>query len=281
MEGRQILTTAETNPNVCLRHHNKPNSITANLIKPATPPSPTPPQKLQPSMSNSKDGSAPDSLISMEDGKKYWEGIEADVNGMLGGIPSVTRIDLQGSRTFLARLGIGIKTGRKMVSRALEGGAGIGRVTEGLLTQVAEVVDIIEPITKFTDVLQGKPGVGNIFNVGLEGWKPEDGVKYDLIWTQWCVGHLPDDLLVEYFERCKSSLAPDGVMVIKENLSTNGVDVFDDLDSSVTREDEKFLALFKQAGLQVVRSDIQRGFPMVGNTALMPVKMYALKPAGS
>ncbi|RSM20325.1 hypothetical protein CDV31_000820 [Fusarium ambrosium] len=230
-------------------------------------------------MSDSKDGSAPDSLISMEDGKKYWEGIEADVNGMLGGIPSVTRIDLQGSRTFLARLGIGIKTGRKMVSRALEGGAGIGRVTEGLLTQVAEVVDIIEPITKFTDVLQGKPGVGNIFNVGLEGWKPEDGVKYDLIWTQWCVGHLPDDLLVEYFERCKSALTPDGVIVIKENLSTNGVDVFDDLDSSVTREDEKFLALFKQAGLQVVRSDIQRGFPMVGNTALMPVKMYALKPA--
>ncbi|KAH7259917.1 alpha-N-methyltransferase NTM1 [Fusarium solani] len=95
----------------------------------------------------------------MEDGKKYWEGIEADVNGMLGGIPSVTRIDLQGSRTFLARLGIGIKTGRKMVSRALEGGAGIGRVTEGLLTQVAEKVDIIEPITKFTDVLEGKPGV--------------------------------------------------------------------------------------------------------------------------
>lgn len=75
-------------------------------------------------MSDSKDGLAPDSLISMEDGKKYWEGIEADVNGMLGGIPSVTRIDLQGSRTFLARLGIGIKTGRKMVSRALEGGAG-------------------------------------------------------------------------------------------------------------------------------------------------------------
>ncbi|KAM6515494.1 hypothetical protein FSOLCH5_009719 [Fusarium solani] len=204
-------------------------------------------------MSDSKDGSAPDSLISMEDGKKYWEGIEADVNGMLGGIPSVTRIDLQGSRTFLARLGISIKTGRKMVSRALEGGAGIGRVTEGLLTQVAEKVDIIEPITKFTDVLEGKPG--------------------------WCVGHLPDDLLVEYFERCKSALAPDGVIVIKENLSTNGVDVFDDLDSSVTREDEKFLALFKQAGLQAVRSDLQRGFPMVGNTALMPVKMYALKPA--
>ena len=45
----------------------------------------------------------------------------------------------------------------------------IGRVTEGLLTQVAEKVDIIEPITKFTDVLEGKPGVGNIFNVGLEG----------------------------------------------------------------------------------------------------------------
>ncbi|KAM0425320.1 hypothetical protein ACHAPT_009376 [Fusarium lateritium] len=230
-------------------------------------------------MSDLENGSAPDSLISIEDGKKYWEGIEANVNGMLGGIPSVTRIDLQGSRTLLARLGIGIKTGRKMVPRALEGGAGIGRVTEGLLLQVAEKVDIIEPVAKFTAALKGKPGVGSIFNVGLEGWRPEDGVKYDLIWTQWCVGHLPDNLLVDYFERCKSALTPDGVMVIKENLSTRGVDVFDELDSSVTRQDEKFLALFKQAGLQVMRSDIQRGFAMVDNTPLMPVKMYALRPA--
>jgi protein N-terminal methyltransferase len=65
-----------------------------------------------------------DSLISKDDGRKYWEGIDATVNGMLGGIPSVSRVDLQGSRNFLAKLGIGIKPGQRMVANALEGGAG-------------------------------------------------------------------------------------------------------------------------------------------------------------
>jgi hypothetical protein len=109
------MATAETNPNLCLRHPRQPNSITA--ITNGSNKNSSHHVRLQRWL-------GANSLISMEDGKKYWEGIEADVNGMLGGIPSVTRIDLQGSRTFLARLGTGIKTGRKMVSRALEGGAG-------------------------------------------------------------------------------------------------------------------------------------------------------------
>ncbi|KAF4467171.1 duf858 domain-containing protein [Fusarium albosuccineum] len=241
-------------------------------------PSPTAASQQTSTMSEVRDALLPDSLVSMDDGRKYWEGIDADLNGMLGGIPSVTRIDLQASRTFLARLGIGVKTGRKKVPRALEGGAGIGRVTEGLLLQVAEQVDVIEPVAKFTAVLEGKAGVGSIFNVGLEGWSPEEGVKYDLIWMQWCVGHLPDGLLVQYFERCKAALNPEGVIVIKENLSTSNIDEFDNVDSSVTRKDEKFLALFEQAGLKLVKSDMQRGFPLVDGRPLMPVKMYALKP---
>lgn len=63
-------------------------------------------------------------------GKKYWEGLEADVNAMLGGVPMVggffyvSKVDLQGSRSFLAKLGIGSKNGRRRVAAALEGGAG-------------------------------------------------------------------------------------------------------------------------------------------------------------
>lgn len=70
----------------------------------------------------------PDSLIKAEKCKEYWESVDSDNNGMLGGVlsdmPSVSRVDLQGSRTFLARLGIGIKSGRQKVPRVLEGGAG-------------------------------------------------------------------------------------------------------------------------------------------------------------
>jgi hypothetical protein len=72
----------------------------------------------------------PDELIDKKRSLEYWESTDGDVNGMLGGIPgiggfgSVTRVDLQGSRTFLARLGIGTKNGRYSISSALEGGSG-------------------------------------------------------------------------------------------------------------------------------------------------------------
>lgn len=68
--------------------------------------------------------STADSQIDQDAGRKYWNGVKADDNGMLGGFASISRIDLQGSRTFLARMDIGAKKDRQKVARALEGGAG-------------------------------------------------------------------------------------------------------------------------------------------------------------
>ncbi|KAI1335511.1 alpha-N-methyltransferase NTM1 [Xylariaceae sp. FL0016] len=225
---------------------------------------------------------APDSRISAPDGRRYWQNIDADDNGMLGGFSRVSRVDLRTSRSFIAKLGLGRVKGAKVVQRALEGGAGIGRVTRGLLLDIAETVDIVEPIAKFTMPLKGHEGVGQIFNVGLEEWNPDDGedVTYDLIWNQWCLGHLDDQQLVAYLVRCKSALSVDedgkakGIIFVKENLSTSDADVFDELDSSVTRQDKKFRQLFDDAGLRIVKTEISHGFP----SELLPVRMFALKP---
>lgn len=86
---------------------------------------------------NPENNFLPDAMINRDDGRKYWETVEADVNGMLGGIPlvegfsNISRIDLQGSRSFLAKLGIGKQQGRRVVGSALEGGAGyvIGQIS--------------------------------------------------------------------------------------------------------------------------------------------------------
>lgn len=67
---------------------------------------------------------APDSLISGTAGRRYWEGVNADVSGMLGGLPGVSRADLVGSRAFLAKMGIGGTKGLRKLGRVLEGGAG-------------------------------------------------------------------------------------------------------------------------------------------------------------
>ncbi|KAJ4391297.1 hypothetical protein N0V93_004914 [Gnomoniopsis smithogilvyi] len=218
---------------------------------------------------------AVDSKISAEDGRKYWQNVDADVNGMLGGFPYVSRIDLQGSRNFLAKFGVGTKPGLKTVGSALEGGAGIGRITEGLLLHVAQEVDVVEPIAKFTKALEDKPGVRRVFNMGLEEWQPSEGDQYDLVWIQWCLGHLKDDQLVQFLERCKSVLTPNsGLIVVKENITSGDNEIFDEQDSAVTRTDTKFQAIFKMAGLKLVKQEVQKGFPK----ELFPVKAYALKP---
>ena len=259
----------------------------------------------------------PDSYISPHASLTYWNAIPADVNGMLGGFPQISRIDLQGSRTFLAKLRrqfpstssnsspISTSTSSTSTSKLLplgvDCGAGIGRVTEGFLSKVCEVVDVVEPVEKFArEIREGRlkaeGKVGDVYVVGLEDWgmnQDEDGggrregnekggivggKKYDLIWNQWCLGHLTDAQLIDYLHRCKTMLQETGWLVVKENMSTHddGEDIFDELDSSVTRTDGKFRELFRTAGWRVWKSEVQAGFP----EHLYPVRFYALRPEG-
>nr|OQO24180.1 hypothetical protein B0A51_07818 [Rachicladosporium sp. CCFEE 5018] len=225
----------------------------------------------------------PDAQISVSQALAYWCSIPPTVSGVLGGFPQVSRIDLQGSRNFLAKLrrsSTPAAASKKKLTRALDCGAGIGRVTTGFLSKVAEVVDVVEPVKVLTDQLTpGEGGVGRIFNLGLEDFPPsaaeEEVGPYDLIWNQWCVGQLPDATFISYLKRLPSLLAPGGWIVVKENLSNHylGEDVYDEVDSSVTRTDGKFRKLFEEAGLKVVASEVQRGMPK----DLFPVRTYALQ----
>jgi protein N-terminal methyltransferase len=231
--------------------------------------------------------SAPvDSNIDHAASIKYWDDAPATVNGMLdklGGYAWYSRIDLRGSANFLAKIRrlVSASTPEGKLKLGVDCGAGIGRVTEGFLSQVCEVVDVVEPIEKFVRVmregsLQKDGVVGDIYLTGLENWNPEK--KYDLIWTQWCVGHLTDLQLLDYIARCRNALTETGIMVVKENLSTDphGEDMYDDMDSSVTRTDEKFRKIFKDAGMNLIKSDAQSGFPK--SFKLLPVRSYALRP---
>lgn len=75
---------------------------------------------------------SPDAAINQHAALQYWQSVDASNDGMLGGIPSLagfsnfSNIDLKGSRSFLAKLGIGTKSGRHSVASILEGGAGYG-----------------------------------------------------------------------------------------------------------------------------------------------------------
>ncbi|PWW80681.1 hypothetical protein C7212DRAFT_349710 [Tuber magnatum] len=225
----------------------------------------------------------PDALVDAQKSLEYWNTVDATPNGMLGGYESVSRIDLVGSRTFVAKLKLPVAHATSARPRVADCGAGIGRVTKGFLSKLnggRVCVDVVEPVKKFTDqarvnlseeIDDGR--VGEIYNVGLENWIPKAGA-YWIIWNQWCLGHLQDQQLVDYLERCKAGIVSGGVIVVKENIAPDPDDIYDEADSSVTRTDPKLRTLFGRAGLRAVRTEVQRGLPK----QLFQVRSYALKP---
>lgn len=265
---------------------------------------------------------------------EYWSSTPSTVDGMLGGFPQVSRIDISGSRTFLVKL---LRTSNPCpsplpsphkVRLVADTGAGIGRVTINLLASIAQHVDIIEPIPKFTEQLRADhpslfagsdPVVQKIVNSGLESWHPlerDAARRYDVVWSQWCLGHLTDSALISYLRRLIPALSPNGWIVVKENVLGNGSDraapsasatakrkreqhsdvhaqhtspdadpevsddgepdLYDPVDSSVTRTPQKFARIFHAAGLKVVKTELQRGFGK--DLGLYPVRMWGLQP---
>lgn len=232
-------------------------------------------------MSNQTPQPEAGSLVDNAASIKYWSGVSANEDGMLGGYPQISRIDLRGSANFLAKIHRLFPSTAKVkpLERGVDCGAGIGRITEGFLRNVCAEVDIVEPVGKFAEEAHRRLGaderLGDVYVVGLESWVPTK--KYDLVWNQWCVGYLTDEQLVGHLRRCKEALTEQGIVVVKENLSTviEREDTFDEVDGGVTRTDEKFRSLFKEAGLDLLKSEEQIGFPK--RLGLMPVRLYALR----
>ncbi|KAM9256761.1 N-terminal Xaa-Pro-Lys N-methyltransferase 1 isoform 2-T2 [Cariama cristata] len=119
--------------------------------------------------------------------EKYWKDVPATVDGMLGGYGHISSIDINSSRKFLQRF---LRDGpnRTGTTRALDCGAGIGRITKRLLLPLFKTVDMVDVtedfLTKAKSYL-GEEGrrVRNYFCCGLQDFSPEPN-SYDVIWIQ-------------------------------------------------------------------------------------------------
>lgn len=152
-------------------------------------------------------------------------------------------------------------------------GAGIGRITKGLLSKLFEKTDMMEQNGDFlekakTEVEEGKQG--ECFVSSLQAFN-FDGAPYDAIWIQWVLLYLVDSDLIAFLKRAKKALAPNGVIFIKENHTRSGFFVDKD-DNSITRSDTHFRSIFESAGLKLLKSELQTDFPK----ELFPVSTYAL-----
>ncbi|KAI8819836.1 alpha-N-methyltransferase NTM1 [Fimicolochytrium jonesii] len=208
------------------------------------------------------------------DAATYWGTVNSDVQGMLGGFGHLTEIDCKSSIEFIDEFVNGKQNGSENVEvpprigkgLACDCGAGIGRVSKHFLLKVFERVDMVEQTPKFLkeaeDSYMGQDLVGRVDRFipkGLQDFTPDEG-RYDLIWTQWVLGHLTDEDFVAFFQKCKRGLKPNGLIGVKENVTRHGV-LVDAEDSSVTRSDAILKELFTKAGLKVIKEDVQKGFP--------------------
>ncbi|KAF9318152.1 hypothetical protein BG000_003608 [Podila horticola] len=169
-------------------------------------------------------------------------------------------------------------------SHVLDCGAGIGRVTKQVLIKAFDHVDLVEGCPSFVnqakeeylkaEIDSGKVGevrCQGLQHVQFEGTAWEG--RFDVIWCQWVLGHLTEDDLIAFFNRCKKGLKPGGMIFVKENNAKVGI-VIDEEDSSMTRSDLVWKEMFEKSGLKLLREDNQKGFP----SGLFAVKMYALEP---
>ncbi|EEB11812.1 conserved hypothetical protein [Pediculus humanus corporis] len=209
-----------------------------------------------------------------ENAQDYWSSVEPTVDGMLGGFGCLSSIDIKGSELFLMK--IFSQKNKPNNNRALDCGAGIGRISKNLLVKHFHHVDLVEQNPKFIEAakkfLSFEKKIENFYTCGLQDFTPEANF-YDVIWCQWVLGHLTDSDLINFFKRCKRGLRKNGIIVVKENVSSENL-IMDEQDSSVTRSNNVFLNIFKEANLNIVKQSKQANFPK----QLMCVKLFALQP---
>uniref|UniRef100_A0A224YGV7 Alpha N-terminal protein methyltransferase 1 n=1 Tax=Rhipicephalus zambeziensis TaxID=60191 RepID=A0A224YGV7_9ACAR len=116
-------------------------------------------------------------------GKAYWETIPATVDGMLGGYSEISSIDIHSSNRLLKQFheDKAAPLGRQ---RALDCGAGIGRITKHLLLPLFDAVDMVEQNQAFLDQARTYIGHGSerVENLFCQGASPALSWPTGLAW---------------------------------------------------------------------------------------------------
>lgn len=217
--------------------------------------------------------------VTTDNAQSYWGDVDATMDGVLGGYASISTADADSSLAFAGGV-----LGAGTLGRALDCGAGIGRVTRDVLSKLALKVDLVELVPKYVAQarveLASEPRMGEFFTASLQDFDPARA-HYDLIWIQWVIGHLTDQEFVAFLRRCAAGLRPGGWIIVKDNNASptepgiiDGAYLVDSVDHSVMRTNKLVKRLFGAAGLELRKEVRQTRFP----SELCTVRMYALQP---
>ncbi|CAK7332727.1 unnamed protein product [Dovyalis caffra] len=133
--------------------------------------------------------------------------VEASIDGALSGYGHENDANVKGSEGFLRTIlvEVFVEGGIDRHLVAFDHGFGIGRITKNLFY-------------KGNHMASDKHKATNFYYVPFREFTLDVG-RYDVIWVQWCIGHLTDNDFVPFFKRDKISLKPSGFFIPKESLA--------------------------------------------------------------
>ena len=149
--------------------------------------------------------------------EEHWSSLEPNLKSVLGGYEDSQLPDVKCSCELLNGL---ILTKQLNPISCLDCAAGIGRVTEHVLSNFFKEIDLFEKNKLFIEKCKIKfsdnDKIKNIYNSSLENF--EFKKKYDLIWIQWCLENLEDEDLIPFLKKCYENINDNGIIIVKENL---------------------------------------------------------------
>ena len=149
--------------------------------------------------------------------EEHWASLEPNLLSVLGGFEESHLPDVKCSCELLNGL---ILSNQLNPNCCLDCAAGIGRVTEYVLSNYFQEIDLFEKNKSFIEKCKikftGNNKVKNMYESSLENF--EFKRKYDLIWIQWCLENLEDDDLRPFLKKCHDNLNDNGIIIVKENL---------------------------------------------------------------
>ena len=214
----------------------------------------------------------------------HWASKEPELLSVIGGFEKSHLPDVKCSCELLNGL---ILTKQLNPGNALDLAAGIGRVTEFVLSNFFKEIDLVEKDKKFIDKCKVKfssnDKIKKIYMESLENFKFEK--KYDLIWIQWCLENLEDEDLEPFLKKCYDNLNEDGIIIVKENLynlegegeeeeeeEDNYQFKYSELDYSKQRPDAFYINLFVKNKFKIKLHFLNPNWP----EDMMPLCVYVL-----
>lgn len=204
---------------------------------------------------------------------KFWNDQPQTFDGMLQGYGKIHATESDSSIRFIRQSPIaGFR-------RAIDMGAGIGRVSKAVLLPLFAEVDLCEPAASLiTKAKENVPGVRKFYECGMQEFEYER--SYDCVWVQWCAMYLTDKDLLAFLHKTRQNLTPaidskSGLLFVKENVSDEAI--LDNQDNSVMRTEKQFEALFSDSNFRVVQKSYQKGMPK----ELSKIACWVLAPAES